>query len=136
MDRNRIVAVPEWVRPLGHVDGMMARGRTVYLAGQVGWDERCVFMQHDLVGQLRQALSNVLRLLQRAGAGPEHITRMTWYLADKRDYQQKLPVIARVYYELIGAEFPPLTAVAVNSLMHDEALIEMEVTAVIDDDDE
>lgn len=132
--RDRLIEAPEWVRPLGHVEGMVARGRTIYLAGQVGWDAQSRFAEGGLTGQVRQALSNVLHLLRRANAGPEHITRMTWFVVGKQDYERSLPEIALVYAELFGREFPPMTAVAVQSLMHDGALVEMEVTAVVDDD--
>jgi enamine deaminase RidA (YjgF/YER057c/UK114 family) len=134
MNRERLIEVPPgWVRPLGHVDGMTARGRHVFLAGQFGWNDRAQFVERGLAGQVRQALANIVTLLRQTGAGPEHITRMTWYLTDKREYQRQLPAIAMVYNEQIGREFPPLTAVAVESLMHDEALVEIEVTAVVED---
>jgi enamine deaminase RidA (YjgF/YER057c/UK114 family) len=135
MNPERIIAIPGWVRPIGHVGGVVARGRHIFLAGQLGWDAQAHFAATDLVGQVRQALSNIVTLLARAGAGPEHITRMTWYLTDKHEYQRRLPAIALAYAELIGREFPPLTAVAVASLMHDEALVEIDLTAVVDVDD-
>lgn len=133
MNRDRLIEVPGWVRPLGHVGGVTARGRHIFLAGQVGWDDQARFVAHELVGQVLQALCNIVTLLARAGAGPEHITRMTWYLTDKREYQRQLPAIALTYSEQIGRQFPPMTAVAVESLMHDEALVEIEVTAVVED---
>ena len=133
MIRERLIEVPGWSRPLGHVGGVCARGRHIFLAGQLGWDAQSRFVARDLVGQIRQALCNVVTLLARAGAGPEHITRMTWFVTSKQEYQRQLPAIARIYCEEIGREFPPLTAVAVESLMHDEALVEIEVTAVVDD---
>jgi enamine deaminase RidA (YjgF/YER057c/UK114 family) len=133
--RERLIEAPGWVRPLGHVEGMVARGRHIFLAGQLGWDEQSKFASHHLVGQVRQALANIVHLLRRAGAGPEHVTRMTWFLVDRQQYERCLPEIALAYSELFGREFPPMTTVAVLSLMHDEALIEMEVTAVVDDDD-
>ena len=135
MDHARIIATPGWVRPIGHVGGVVARGRHIFLAGQVGWDEQAQFTTTDLVGQVRQTLSNIVTLLAQAGAGPEHVTRMTWYLVDKADYQRRLPEIALAYAELFGRQFPPMTAVAVHSLMHDEALVEIDLTAVVDDDD-
>lgn len=133
--RERLIEAPGWVRPLGHVEGMVARGRTIYLAGQVGWDAHSRFTCRELTGQVRQALQNVLHLLRRAGAGPEHITRMTWFVVGKHDYERSLPQIALIYSELFGQAFPPMTTVAVHSLMHDGALVEMEVTAVVDDND-
>ena len=119
-----------WLRPLGYSSGVEARGRHIFLAGQVGWNEQAVIACSDLVGQVRQALTNIATLLAEAGAGPEHITRMTWYLVDKQDYLLHLPQIGLVYREVIGHQFPPLTAVQVQSLMEDKALVEIEVTAV------
>jgi enamine deaminase RidA (YjgF/YER057c/UK114 family) len=133
MNRDRLIDVPGWVRPLGHVGGVTASGRHIFLAGQLGWDDRACFVARELVGQVRQALVNIVTLLARAGAGPQHITRMTWYVTNKREYQRQMPAIALVYSEQIGLEFPPMTAVAVESLMYDEALVEIEVTAVVDD---
>lgn len=130
MTPHRMLQPAGWVRPLGYSNGVEARGRHIFLAGQVGWDERAVITAADLVGQVRQALTNIATLLSEAGAGPEHITRMTWYLVDKQDYLRHLPEIGLVYRELIGHQFPPLTAVQVQSLMEDGALVEIEVTAV------
>ena len=130
MTPHRVLQPAGWVRPLGYSSGVEARGRHIFLAGQVGWNEQAVIACADLVGQVRQALTNIATLLAEAGAGPEHITRMTWYLVDKQDYLLHLPQIGLVYREVIGHQFPPLTAVQVQSLMQDKALVEIEVTAV------
>ena len=130
MTPHRTLQPAGWMRPLGYSNGVEARGRHIFLAGQVGWNEHAVIEARDLVGQVRQALINVATLLAEAGAGPEHITRMTWYLVDKQDYLRRLPEIGLVYHELIGRQFPPLTAVHVLSLMEEHALVEIEVTAV------
>jgi len=130
MTPHRMLQPAGWLRPLGYSSGVEARGRHIFLAGQVGWNEQAVIACGDLVGQVRQALTNIATLLAEAGAGPEHITRMTWYLVDKQDYLLHLPQIGLVYREVIGHQFPPLTAVQVQSLMEDKALVEIEVTAV------
>jgi enamine deaminase RidA (YjgF/YER057c/UK114 family) len=130
MTPHRMLQPAGWLRPLGYSSGVEARGRHIFLAGQVGWNEQAVIACNDLVGQVRQALTNIATLLAEAGAGPEHITRMTWYLVDKQDYLLHLPQIGLVYREVIGHQFPPLTAVQVQSLMEDKALVEIEVTAV------
>ncbi len=130
---HRTLQPPGWLRPLGHANGVQARGRQIFLAGQIGWNDQAVMAASDLVGQVRQALENITALLAEAGAGPEHITRMTWYLVDKRDYLRQLPEIGLVYREVIGHQFPPMTAVQVRSLIEDDAKVEIEVTAVIDD---
>ena len=130
MTPHRALQPAGWLRPLGYSNGVEARGRHIFLAGQVGWNDRGVIESRDLVGQVRQALTNVATLLAEAGAGPQHITRMTWYLVDKENYLQQLPAIGLVYQEVIGRQFPPFTAVHVLSLMEDHALVEIEVTAV------
>ena len=130
MTPHRSLQPAGWLRPLGYSNGVEARGRHIFLAGQVAWNENAVIEARDLVGQVRQALTNVATLLAEAGAGPEHITRMTWYLVDKQDYLRRLPEIGLVYHEVIGRQFPPLTAVHVLSLMEEHALVEIEVTAV------
>jgi len=131
---HRVLQPAGWVRPIGHVNGVEARGRQIFLGGQIGWNEHAEFESFDLVGQVRQTLRNVVTLLADAGAGPEHITRMTWYLVDKRDYLRQLPAIGAAYCEVIGRQFPPMTAVEVRSLIEDRALVEIEVTAVVGDD--
>ena len=133
MTHHRLLQPVGWLRPLGHSNGVEARGRQIFLAGQVGWNEHSVMTSRDLVGQVRQALVNIATLLAEAQAGPEHITRMTWYLVDKHDYLRHLPEIGRVYREVIGRQFPPMTALQVQSLMEDDALVEIEVTAVASD---
>lgn len=132
--RPQPIEMPEWLRPLGHVGGVSARGRLVFLAGQLGWDERSRIVGPDLVSQARQALRNVVSLLERAGAAPQHITHMTWYLTRPDEYERQLPAIAIAYSELIGREFPPMTTVAVNSLMCADACIAIDATAVVGDD--
>lgn len=133
MSLHRALRPAGWLRPLGHSSGVAARGRQIFLAGQIGWNEQAQLVSPDLVGQVRQALCNITTLLAEAGAGPEHITRMTWYLVDKQDYLRQLPEIGRVYHEVIGRQFPPMTTLQVQSLIEDLALVEIEVTAVVDD---
>lgn len=132
--RPQPIEMPEWLRPLGHVGGVSARGRMVFLAGQIGWDEQSRIVGPDLVSQARQALRNIVSLLERAGAAPRHITHMTWYLTRPDEYERQLPAIALAYNELIGREFPPMTTVGVSSLMSADACIAIDVTAVVGDD--
>ena len=129
---GRVIEHPGWVRPLGHVDGMVASGRHIFLAGQLGWDAQACFASPTLVGQVRQALHNIVLLLAQAGAGPQHITRMTWYLTDQQAWRSQLGEIAQAYTELIGHAFPPMTTVAVAGLLHDEAQVAIDVIAVVD----
>ena len=120
-----------WAAPKGYANGVAASGRTVFVAGQIGWNGDSVFESDDLVDQVRQALLNVRAVLAEAGAGPEHICRMTWYLTDKRDYLARAADIGRAYRDVLGREFGiAMTAVQVAGLIEDRAKVEIEVTAV------
>ena len=120
-----------WARPKGYANGVAASGKQIFVAGMIGWDAQNQFQTDDLVGQVRQALQNVVDVLAAAGAKPAHITRMTWYLTDKRDYIAKGRYIGAAYRELIGDFGIAMTAVQVVALIEDRALVEIEVTAVI-----
>ncbi len=122
---------PGWVRPKGYSNGIAASGRMVFVAGQVGWDEKEVFRTDDLVGQVRQALANVVGILAEAGAGPEHIVRLNWYLADKDEYNSRLPEIGEAYRSVIGRHFPAMTALQVAGFVEVGAKIEIEATAML-----
>jgi enamine deaminase RidA (YjgF/YER057c/UK114 family) len=127
-----ILQPPGWPRPRGYANGVAARGRLVFVAGQVGWnarDER--FETADLVGQARQALRNVLAVLAEAGAGPEHVCRMTWYLADRDEYLSRIRDIGVAYREIMGKSFPAMTAVQVAGFVEPGARLEIEATAVV-----
>ena len=120
-----------WARPKGYANGVAATGKQIFVAGMIGWDAQNQFQTDDLVGQVRQALQNVVDVLAAAGATPAHITRMTWYLTDKRNYIARARDIGSVYRELIGDFGVAMTAVQVSALIEDRALVEIEVTAVI-----
>jgi enamine deaminase RidA (YjgF/YER057c/UK114 family) len=110
---------------------MAARGRLVFVAGQIGWTRDQQFLATDLAGQVRQALSNIVAVLAEAGAGPEHVTRLTWYLVDRRDYLARVEDIGRVYREVMGRHFPAMSVVEVSALLEEAAVVEIEATAVI-----
>jgi enamine deaminase RidA (YjgF/YER057c/UK114 family) len=120
-----------WPRPSGYSNGIAARGRQVFVAGMVGWDAQGRFQTDDFAGQTRQALANVVAVLAQAGAKPEHITRMTWYVTSKREYLDAAKAVGAAYREVIGRHFPVMTAVEVSALMEDRAKVEIEVTAVV-----
>ena len=122
-----------WPRPRGYSNGILARGQLVFVAGQIGWDTQCRFQTSDLTGQVRQALENVVAVLAQAGARPEHIVRMTWYVTDKREYVAAFASIGAVYRQVIGAHYPVMTAVQVSALLEDQAKVEIGATAVIPD---
>ena len=120
-----------WAQPRGFVNGVAARGTQVFVAGQVGWNAQNVWVSDDLVAQVRQALVNVRAVLAEAGATPEHICRMTWYLVDKREYLARAREIGVAYREVIGSYRVAMSAVQVAALMEDRAKVEIEVTAVL-----
>ena len=128
-----ILQPPGWPRPKGYANGVAARGRQVYVSGMVGWDAQGRFHSDDFVDQSRQALENVVAVLHEAGAGPEHIVRMTWYVLDRRAYLDAGPALGEAYRAVIGRHFPAMSAVQVAALMEDRARVEIEVTAVIPD---
>ena len=130
-DAMQILLPPGWPRPRGYSNGVAATGRMVFVAGMVGWDAQSVFVSDSLAGQARQALMNVVAVLAEAGARPEHIVRMTWYVTDKREYVAAYPEIGVAFRELIGSYNAAMTAVEVSGLIADRAKVEIEVTAVI-----
>ena len=128
---TRVLQPKSWPRPKGYSNGIVAEGRMVFVAGQIGWDESQAFRSDDLVEQVRQALHNTLAVLAEAGAGPEHVVRMTWYITDKRDYLARSGEIGAVYRALMGQHFPAMAMVEVSALMEDRAKVEIETTAMV-----
>ena len=128
-----ILQPPGWSRPRGYSNGVSASGRTVCVSGMIGWDGQGVFHTDDFAGQTRQTLQNIVEVLAEAGAGPEHIVRMTWYILDKKEYLAAHKEVGDAYREIIGRHFPAMTAVQVSALIEDRARVEIEVTAVLPD---
>jgi enamine deaminase RidA (YjgF/YER057c/UK114 family) len=124
---------PGWAKPKGYSNGVSAKGRFVFVAGQVGWNPEGRFDTADFAGQVRQALANIVAVLAEAGAKPEHIVRMTWYVTDKAEYLGALREVGAAYRELIGKHFPAMTAIEVSGLVEDGAKVEIEATAVVPD---
>lgn len=121
-----------WVAPRGYVNGVAATGRIIFVAGQVGWNAAGQFASEDFVDQVRQALENVKAVLAEGGAAPEHITRMTWYLTDKREYSARTREVGEAYRQVLGREYQiAMSAVEVSGLIEDGAKVEIEVTAVV-----
>jgi enamine deaminase RidA (YjgF/YER057c/UK114 family) len=128
------VLQPEgWAAPRGYANGIAARGRQVYVAGQVGWDAQGRFTSDSFIEQVRQALHNVVAVLAAAGGSPEHLVRLTWYVTSRDEYLASLPELGRVYREVLGRNFPAMAAVQVVALMEARAKVEIEATAVIPD---
>ncbi len=127
----QVLQPPGWEKPKGYSNGVAAEGRLVFVAGQIGWNAACRFESDDFVAQTRQALANIVAVLAEAGARPEHIVRMTWYVTDKREYLSRGREIGAVFRELIGVYHAAMSAVQVAALMEDRAKVEIEVTAVV-----
>ena len=130
---NRPLQPEGWPRPAGYATGVVARGRTIFLAGQVGWNAEGRFESDDLVAQIAQALRNVVAVLACDGAGPEHVTNLVWYFVDKQEYISRLSEVGKVYREIMGKNFPAMTAVQVSALIEDRARVEIQATAVVQD---
>ena len=124
---------PDWAEPKGYANGFMARGTLVFVGGQIGWNAAQQFESDDFIVQTRQALINIAAVLKAGGAGPEHMVRMTWYVADRVEYVSRLKELGNVYREVMGKNFPAMTCVEVSGLVEDRARIEIEVTAVLPD---
>jgi len=103
----------------------------VFVGGQIGWDRQRRFESDDLVSQVRQTLQNVVEVLAEAGAKPDHVVSMTWYLTDKTDYLGHLEGIGKVYREVMGRHFPAMAVVQVTALVEDRAKVEIQAMAVV-----
>ena len=128
---KKVLQPSGWAEPRGYANGVIAEGRQVFVAGQIGWNANCAFETDDFVGQVQQTLANVVAVLAEAGAKPEHIVRMTWYVTDKREYLARGREVGRAYRELIGDYAVAMSAVQMAALMEDRAKVEIEVTAVV-----
>lgn len=122
---------PGWRPAKGYANGVLATGRMVFVGGQVGWTADQRFETRDLVEQCEQALRNIVDVLAEAGAGPEHVVRLTWYVIDKREYLARQSDLGEAYRRVMGRHFPAMTMVQVSALVEDEALVEIEATAVL-----
>lgn len=129
----QILQPPGWKKPKGYANGIVAKGRMVFVAGQVGWNAEEKFETSDFAGQARQALKNIVAVLAEAGAKPEHICRMTWYVGDRHEYNASLKGLGEAYRDIIGRNFPVMTAVQVAGFVEEGAKLEIEVTAVLPD---
>jgi len=128
-----IVQPQHWAAPKGYANGIAAQGRQVFIAGQVGWNERAQFESDDFVAQVEQALSNIVQVLAEAGGAPHHIVRINWYVTDKAEYAARQREIGEAYRRMIGRHFPAMTLLVVAGLLESRAKVEIEGTAVIAD---
>jgi enamine deaminase RidA (YjgF/YER057c/UK114 family) len=127
---QRILQPSLWPRPRGYANGIAAAGETIFLAGQIGWDAEGR-LADGLTLQIRQALGNIVTLLSEAGAGPQHIVRLTWYVTDIQAYRTSLSDIGAVYRSVMGRHFPTMSVIGVSELVEQQALVEIEATAVV-----
>lgn len=121
-----------WPRPSGYSNGTAATGRTIFVAGQVGWHPVNGWESDDFIHQVRQCLENTVAVLAEGGAEPRHIARMTWYVTDKQEYLANLKGVGQAYRDILGKVFPAMALVQVAGLVEDRAKVEIETTAVVD----
>lgn len=131
---NETLQPPGWPRPKGYSNGIVARGRQVYVAGQIGWDAAGKFPDGGMPAQVGQALRNIVAVLAEAGARPEHIVRLTWFVTSRAEYLAAIGEIGAAYRAVLGRHFPAMSVVEVTALMESAAKVEIEATAVIPDD--
>lgn len=131
MTAHRTLTPPGWLRGKGYSHGIAAEGRLVFVAGQVGWNEKEEIVSDDFVEQFRQALANTQAILAEAGAGPEHVVRMTWFITDKEEYLSRLKDVGTAYRDVMGKHYPAMAVVVVSGLIEAGAKLEIETTAVV-----
>jgi enamine deaminase RidA (YjgF/YER057c/UK114 family) len=128
---QQVLQPKHWVAPKGFSNGVAAEGRQIFVAGQVGWNADAEFTSDDFVAQTEQALRNIVEVLAEAGARPDHVVRLTWYVIDKREYLSRLGDVGEAYRRVLGRHYPAMTLVQVTALVEDRAKVEIEATAVI-----
>lgn len=127
----RILQPPDWPDPKGYLNGVEAEGRSIFVAGQVGWDASQRVVSPDFVTQARQALQNIVAVLEEGNARPGHLTRLTWFVTDVEEYMASRSDLGRAYREVIGDHYPAMTLVGATGLMVPGAKVEIEATAVV-----
>lgn len=120
-----------WLPAKGYANGILAEDGTLYVGGQIGWTAEQKFESHDFIGQMEQVLKNILAVVEAAGGGAEHITRLTWFVKSKAEYNAHQAEIGKVYRSVLGRNFPAMSLLVVADLLEDEALLEIEATAHI-----
>jgi enamine deaminase RidA (YjgF/YER057c/UK114 family) len=130
-ERLKILQPAGWKAAKGYANGVIAEGRQVFIAGQIGWNAACELTSQKFAAQTEQALRNIVEVLGEAGGKPEHLVRLTWYVIDKREYATQQKEIGEAYRRVIGKHFPAMTLVVVAGLLEDGAKVEIEATAVI-----
>lgn len=129
---HKVIQPEGWAAPKGYANGVLARGTTLHIAGQIGWNKNKEFTASDFIGQMTQCLQNIKAVLEAAGGEPAHLTRLTWYVIDKQEYLTNQAAVGKAYRNIFGNHFPAMTMVVVRDLIEDKALLEIEATAVLD----
>jgi enamine deaminase RidA (YjgF/YER057c/UK114 family) len=130
---RKLLQPPGWTAPKGYANGIATRGTLVFVGGQIGWNAEQQFESDDFITQTAQALRNIAAVMKEAGASPEHMVRMTWYIVDRVEYNARLAELGTVYRDVMGRHFPAMTCVEVSALVEARAKVEIEVTAVVPD---
>lgn len=128
---HQVISPEGWAPAKGYANGILTKDGTLYVGGQIGWTAEQVFESHDFIGQMEQALRNILAILEAAGGTADDLTRLTWYVTDKQEYLARQREVGQAYRRVLGRHFPAMTMVVVAGLVEDEALVEIEATAVI-----
>ncbi len=124
---------PGWMPAKGYSNGVSAKGRIILTGGLIGWNADCEFETDDFLGQVEQTLRNIVAVLAEAGASPEHLVRLTWFITDKKAYLADPKALGRIYRHVIGRHYPPMAVVQVVALIEDRAKVEIEATAIVPD---
>jgi enamine deaminase RidA (YjgF/YER057c/UK114 family) len=127
----RFLQPPGWPHPRGYANGVLAEGKIVFVGGMIGWDASGAFVSDDLAAQVRQALENVVAVLAEAGAGPEHVARLTWYVTSREEHLAAQREVGEAYRAVMGRHFPAMAVVEVSGLVEARAKVEIEATAVL-----
>lgn len=130
---SAILQPPQWAAPRGYSNGMAVSGKQIFIAGQVGWNERQEFPSERMADQLRLALENIVAILAEADARPEHLVRLTWFITSRDEYLAQQKEIGAVYRDVIGRHYPTMSVVQVTALIEAQAKVEIEATAVVPD---
>jgi enamine deaminase RidA (YjgF/YER057c/UK114 family) len=133
MGDHRTIQPEGWAAPKGYANGVEARGRQLFIGGQVGWNAQQQFESDDFVAQVEQALRNVAAVLTAAGGEPRHLVRVNWYVTDKTEYAARQREIGEAYRRVLGRNFPAMTLLVVAGLLEPRAKVEIEATAVLPD---
>ena len=128
---HKVIQPEGWAAAKGYANGILTKDGTLYVGGQIGWTAEQGFESHDFIGQMEQCLRNIMAVVTAAGGVAEDITRLTWYVTDKAEYMARQSEVGAVYRDVLGRHFPAMTMVVVAGLVEDEALLEIEATAVI-----